>query len=218
MIKTVIFDLDGLLIKSEIVSYELYCLLLKQYGHDFELEDYSSHYSGGTAVGNMNAIIERFNLPVTCEEGLGFIREKEVEYVNKGIPLHEGARELLDYLKEKHYTIILGSSSVRERALKTLNIHGIMNYFQDYAFGPEVKRGKPYPDIFLKAIEKSNCKNEECLILEDSENGILAASRAGAKVICIPDLKKPSSEFANKCECVLDSLKDVIDYLETNQG
>lgn len=70
--------------------------------------------------------------------------------------------------------------------------------FDDFVFGSEGKRGKPYPDIFLKACEKLNEKPYEAVVLEDSEAGIQAASDAHIPVVCIPDLKYPSDDYTSK--------------------
>lgn len=81
--------------------------------------------------------------------------------------------------------------------------------FDDFVFGSEGKRGKPYPDIFLKACEKLNVKPDEAVVLEDSEAGIQAASDVHIPVICIPDLKYPSDDYTSKPAAVLESLNDV---------
>ena len=79
-IRAVIFDLDGLLIDSEIISYRLYQELLRPYGHNLTLEDYASGYSGKTAPENMRKAVETFGLPFRVEEGLEkiFAMEREL--------------------------------------------------------------------------------------------------------------------------------------------
>ena len=81
--------------------------------------------------------------------------------------------------------------------------------------GPEVKRGKPFADVFLQAAEKLNEKPENCLVLEDSEAGIQAAYAAEIPVICIPDMKRPGKEYAEMTTDILGSLTEVIGYLNT---
>lgn len=216
MYNTIIFDLDGLLIDSEIISYQLYQDLLRPYGHSFSLEDYCQNYSGKTALGNMNDIVERFSLPVTIDEGLQFVTKKEKEYIEQGISLKKGAKELLDYLKKHHYQIVLATSSLEERALSILKQHHIENYFDDMVFGKEVKNGKPYPDIFLKACEKVHSQPSHSLVIEDSEAGIQAAYTGHIPVVCIPDMKKPQDEFIAMAQEVLPSLFDVIHYLKVH--
>lgn len=216
MYKGIIFDLDGLLIDSEIISYQLYQDLIKPYGYSFSIEDYTQNYSGKTAVSNMEAIIQRFQLPFTVKEGLEFTSLHEKEYFNRGVMLKKGAKELLEYLKKNHYKIVLATSSTQERALTVLNQHEIDTYFDEMVFGTEIKNGKPHPDIFIKACQKINIKANEGLVLEDSEAGIKAAYLAKIPVICIPDMKKPSKNFQDMTEKVLDSLLEVITFLDDN--
>lgn len=215
MKKAVIFDLDGLLIDSEAISYQLYQDLLRPYGHSFSIDDYARNYSGKTAVGNMNAVIERFSLPLTVEEGLDFVLTKEQEYLARGVELKPGARELLAWLKEQGCKVILASSSLKDRAVSILKQHDADRYFDDMVFGAEVAHGKPYPDIFLKACEKAGEMPADCLVLEDSEAGIQAAFSAHIPVICVPDMKEPGQEFKKMAERVLPSLFEVLDILRS---
>lgn len=71
--------------------------------------------------------------------------------------------------------------------------------------------------FFLKAVNKSGCRCNECLVLEDSEAGVEAAHRALIDVICIPDMKKPSNKYMDMTTAVLSSLLDVIDYLKEKE-
>ena len=80
--------------------------------------------------------------------------------------------------------------------------------------GSDVSRGKPFPDIFLKACERLNVLPSEAIVLEDSEAGIQAAHNTHISVICIPDMKYPDEDYANKTTCILDSLHQVIDYID----
>ena len=84
-------------------------------------------------------------------------------------------------------------------------------------FGYEVERGKPWPDIFLKACEKAQEKPENCLVLEDSETGVQAACAAGIPVICIPDMKRPGEEILQGAVGVMESLEHVEDFLKEQE-
>ena len=216
MKNTVIFDLDGLLIDSEIISYRLYCDLLGKYGHSISLEEYARTLSGKAAAENMKNVVKTYQLPFSVEEGLAIVLAMEKEYLKKGVALKPGARLLLQYLKEHHFKILLASSSLKDRAISILKQNKIEHFFDDMVFGPEIERGKPYPDIFLKAREKSGEDPENCLILEDSEAGLQAAHFAGIDVICVPDMKVPADKFKKMAVCELPSLKDVIGWLESS--
>ena len=216
MKKAVIFDLDGLLIDSEIISYRLYCDFLGKYGYSISLEEYARTLSGKTAVENMKNVVKDYQLPFSAEEGLDIVLKMDRDYLKKGVDLKPGARQLLQYLKEHHIKILLASSSLKDRAMDILEQNGIAHFFDHMVFGPEIERGKPYPDIFLKALEKSGEAPENCLVLEDSEAGIQAAHSAGIDVICIPDMKVPADEFKRMAVCELPSLSDVISWLESS--
>lgn len=218
MIKTVIFDLDGLLIDSEFMTYEFYKGLLAERGVDFPLKTYTDVYCGRTAVRNMTELIENYNLPFDVEKGMELTREAEKGYLKtRGVPLKKGAKELLDFLKNNGYGIYLASSSGRDRAYRILSGNGIDGYFDGGAFGDEIEHSKPAPDVFLKAKEKAGARAEECLILEDSDAGIHAAHAAGIPVICIPDLKQPSEESRKMARLVLPSLLDVKEMFENKE-
>ena len=121
---------------------------------------------------------------------------------------------MLAYLKERDYQILLASSSTRERAVDILRKNGIDSFFHHMVFGTDIKRGKPFPDIFIKAWEYTQKPRENCLILEDSEAGIQAASLAGIDVICIPDMKVPDEKYRKMAAAQLASLEEVIPWLE----
>ena len=101
----------------------------------------------------------------------------------------------------------------RDRVDTILAQAHITQYFDDSICGDEVTHGKPHPEVFLKSCEKLGVKTDEAIVLEDSEAGIQAASSAGIKVICIPDMKYPTEEYASKTYKILDSLDEVIDEL-----
>ena len=216
MKKAVIFDLDGLLIDSEIISYKMYADLLQKHNLRFTLDTYARQYSGKNEVTNMQNLIFTYHLPITLEQGLSYVSALEKEYFAKGVPLKPGARELLHFLKRRDIKILLASSSTRERALSVLAQHGIENCFDAMVFGPEIAHGKPALDIFIKAREKSGEASADCLVLEDSEAGIRAACAAGIDVICVPDMKRPDGAFLSAAAAVLPSLLDVPLWLETH--
>lgn len=213
MIKAVIFDLDGLLIDSEIISYKIYKEILNQFGYDFSIEEYAQNFSGKTEVKNVTNLINTYSLPWTVEIGLDNVLEIESKFLAQGVALKTGAKELLSYLKNKCFKIAIASSSTEHRVLTILRQHNIIEYFDEFVFGHEVKKGKPNPDIFLKDCYKLSEKPEECLVLEDSEAGIQSAYSANIPVICIPDMKLPNQHYLDMTKAVLHSLEEVIYYL-----
>lgn len=213
MTKAVIFDLDGVLIDSEIISYDVYQEILHQFGYELTREQYARSYSGKTESENVKALIETYHLAWTVETGLENVLRIEDRFLSQGVAQKPGAKELLTYLKAHRLKIALASSSTEERALKILKQHDMVPFFDAFVFGHEVENGKPKPDIFLKACGKIGEKPEDCLVLEDSEAGIQAAYCANIPVICIPDLKTPDQKYLSMAKTVLRTLDEVRFFL-----
>ncbi len=213
MIKGVVFDLDGLLIDSERNAFKVLNKTLGESGN-ITIDQYCEKYLGRTIADAMKTLKKDFGLPQSEEEIFNLFLQNEKESIESGIPLKIGAEELLIYLKEQNIKTVVASSSIRERAEKILVRNGISQYFDDLVFGYEVEHGKPAPDIFLKAVEKIGIEKNDAVVLEDSEAGIEAAHRANIPVICVPDIKLPSPEFLSKTSYVMDSLKDVLEWIK----
>ena len=213
----VIFDLDGLLADTEIISLKVYQELLEDFGIPFTEETYSREYSGHREEENVQRFLDTYDLPWNFDQTLEKVYELEAQILAKGVNLKKGAKNLLAFLQREGIPIALATSTVESRARMILDSNGILSLFDHLVFAKDVKRSKPYPDIFLKACSDLNVLPESCLVLEDSEAGIEAASRAGISVICIPDLKIPAQSFLNKTEQVFQDLDDVRDYLESKK-
>ena len=213
----VIFDLDGLLADTEIISLKVYQELLKDFGILFTEETYSREYSGHREEENVQRFLDTYDLPWNFDQTLEKVYELEARILAKGVNLKKGAKNLLAFLQREGIPIALATSSVESRARIILDSNGILSLFDHLVFAKDVKQSKPYPDIFLKACIDLNVLPENCLVLEDSEAGIEAAYRAGIPVICIPDLKMPAQSFLNKTEQVFQDLDAVRDYLESKK-
>ena len=85
--------------------------------------------------------------------------------------------------------------------------------FDDFVCADYISHSKPDPEIFLKAKDKLGLNNDECFVIEDSENGIEAGYRAGIPVICVPDMKMPKDEYLHKTRYVVRTLDEIISVL-----
>lgn len=213
MIKAVIFDLDGLLIDSERTALKNLNRLLEPCDTVIGIDEYVHDYLGRTVAESIKRIVDLYRKDKTQNELFDIYLQYEKEDIAKGIPLKPGATVLLKLLKQKNIKTALASSSLRERAENILNSHNLLGYFDETVFGYEVEKGKPAPDIFLKACEKTGVDPRDAIVLEDSEAGIQAAFSAGIPVFCIPDIKQPSEDFAKKTTKILNSLYEVCDFI-----
>lgn len=214
MIKAVIFDLDGLLLDTEIVAFKIYEELGRRFSFTLTLPDFMENFCGRQLRRNVAYCNDRFQLPWELEEAVAEVLRIEKEILDEGVDAMPGARELLTFLKENDYKTCVASSSARGRSMRLLEQHDLVKFFDDFVFGPEVVKGKPNPDIFLKAAEKLEVEPENCLVLEDSQAGIQAAYSANMRVICIPDLKYPTEEYVKKATAIKESLFEVVEYLQ----
>lgn len=117
-------------------------------------------------------------------------------------------------MKEEGYKIGLASSGNMSDIENNLSKHGLKKYFDVIASGEEVEFGKPSPDVFLLAAERLNISPKDCLVLEDSKNGIIAAQKAGMKSIMVPDIMSPDKDIMSITEIIVKNLYDVILFLK----
>lgn len=146
------------------------------------------------------------------------IRERanhlELEYVRQhGVPVKKGLYNLLERLKKNGVLIALATSSRREIAEEYLLSARVLRFFDITIYGEEVEKGKPDPEIFLKAARELNCEPKNCFIFEDSQNGILAASAAGGVPIFIRDIKELDPEVKALVYKSYDKMTDLLDDL-----
>ena len=214
MIKAVIFDMDGLMIDSEHVTFECYQEVLKEMGLTMSQSFYIS-LLGKPIPGIQTRFYEEYGEDFPINEVIKATHQLMAERFEKeGIPIKKGLIPLLDYLKEHNYKTIVATSSTRDRVDSILANAHLTDYFDASICGDEVTHGKPDPEVFLKSCEKLHVSPDEAIVLEDSEAGILSAYDAKIKVICIPDMKYPEESYAKKTTHILDSLDEVIQFLK----
>lgn len=213
MKKAVIFDMDGLMIDSERVTYEEYCRKLDQLEYHFD-ESMYRRCLGKNKQSVYQVFIDHYGEDFPITEVWNDVHVSLDHRLQQSVPLKTGIFELLTFLKENGYKTIVATSSSRARANMILQAANIGHYFDDTICGDEVRNGKPNPEIFLTACEKLGITPEEALVLEDSEAGITAAHAGNIDVICVPDMKYPAEEFASKTLKIVDSLLDVIEHLK----
>lgn len=213
MMKAVIFDMDGLMIDTEIVNYQFFGKYFQTLGVQLSLDDYCICFTGKSIDRGLDSVRELYYLNFQNEDYFEYFEDFREEWENQMAPLKPGLMELLNYCQMQHLKIAMATSSDRKRVERLLRTSSVLQYFDAVVCGPDVKAGKPAPDIFLKACEKLEVAPSQALVLEDSETGIEAAYRAKIPVICIPDLKQPDEKHKRMTEAVLPSLNEVIDEL-----
>ena len=214
MLQAVIFDMDGLLIDSERVTFEELAKLIEETGGTLPKSFYVT-LLGRSDVDAGNRMQERYGEGIDAKAMFAMSHVRMAErYQKEGVPVKPGAEALLRQLNADGVPCVVASSSERAWVLDLLGRAGLAQYFQGFVCGDEVMRAKPDPEIFLNACKKVSAAPENALVLEDAETGIRAAHTAGIPVICIPDLKQPAREISAKTYDILPSLEDVRQLLK----
>ena len=211
--KAVIFDMDGVIFDTEKVYLDIWIEVFEKYGYKMTKELYVNVM--GTGRKNViKTFLENFgdDLPI---EKMYEEKDNQLFYIieNQGIPLKEGVKELFSMLKEKNYKIALATSAKRERVEKQIKDKWLKESFDAIVCGDDVDKGKPSPDIFLKAAKKIDVEPENCFVVEDSPAGIKAAFSGGMKGIHVEDLKAADEDILKYCEKNFKNLQEIKEYL-----
>ena len=143
-------------------------------------------------------------------------KKMHAEMTEKPIPLKAGALSLLKYLETRHFKMALVTSTRTEAARRELGNVNLARFFNLILGGDQVLKSKPNPEIYMTACDKLGEATANCLALEDSEAGVLAAFHAGLSVIQVPDLVPPSAELKALGHTIIGSLAEVENMFRTS--
>lgn len=213
--KAVVFDMDGVIFDTEKLYRKFQLEVGLEMGVPKEvMVDACEHIAGGNKYTN-KPVFERI-----VQRGIDYyeFREEMIRrldaYIDaNGVELKKGVAQMLPYLKEKGIKIGLATSTVRERAKKHLENHGIDIYFDKLIFGDMVKNGKPAPDIYLKACEELDVSPKETIAVEDSINGIKSAAAGGLYPVMVIDLIQPNDEIIPLAKQIYDCMTELVDII-----
>lgn len=213
--KAVIFDMDGVIFDSEILVTNCWKSVAQKYNIP-NIEEACREALGINAVVTKELFLKRYGEDFPYDIYKKEMSELFHKKANSGeLLLKKGVTTLLSFLKEHDYKIGLASSTRKAVVESELKTAGIFLNFDVIVCGDMVKRSKPEPDIYEKACKMLQIQPENCYAIEDSYNGIRSAYRAKIKPIMVPDLLPANEEMKQISIAILDSLFDVILYLQT---
>ncbi len=208
--KAVIFDMDGVLIDSEPLHIEADLLTLESFGVKLNQEDLMP-FIGSTNPFMFKTLIERFGLSVTVDEMINVQSKIKSEIIaEKGYPIISGIPKLIKDLHEHGVLLSVASSSPLYMIEEVTKLLGVQQYFNALVSGETVSNPKPAPDVFLKAAKELGVKPCECIVIEDSFNGVSASVLAGIK--CIGFINPNSGNQDLSKANVLITGFDYVDY------
>lgn len=217
MLKAVIFDMDGVIVDSEPIHFEIDKRTLRRCNIN-ATDEMLLPYVGVSNPDMWQDLKKRFKLMLSVDELIKLQTELKIRVLKETeLDTIIGIRELLYDLRQNNIVTAVASSSPRYFIEKVLDKTNIRDYFKDIISGEEVQRGKPFPDIFLRIAEILEADPEECIVIEDSGNGVKAALAAGMKCIGFAnpnsgqqDLSRASAIVNSICEVNYDYLKNIM--------
>lgn len=198
--------MDGVLIDSEAVMLRAAMDALREFGIETAPEDFEAFVGAGE---------ERYLGGPAEKHGFCYRPEQKDrayalygDYIRTGAKIPDGVREVLQYLKEKGYRLAVGSSADQIKVNYNLAAIGLpASFFDQVVTGSDVKRKKPFPDVYLYAADAFGLLPEECVVVEDALNGVRAAQKAGMHTIAI------TSTFSRKQLAETVAPEHIIDHL-----
>jgi HAD superfamily hydrolase (TIGR01509 family) len=214
--KAVIFDLDGVLIDSEPLHALADNQLLVESGIGVP-ETYFDRFVGWTNKAMWEEIKKDYNIASSTEELMKLQLPLKLKLLHDGDykPV-SGIIELLERIKKVEIPMAIASSSPLQFIQEVLEKIGLRNYFAICLSGEQVVLSKPEPDIFLKVAELLNVKPHECLVIEDSASGIIAAKRAGMRCIGYKNTNSGNQDLS-KADLIVNKIEE-IDFTEMILG
>jgi len=209
MLKAILFDMDGVIVDTEPLHCKAYYQMFDAVNIDVSDELYAS-FTGQSTISICRKLCSHFNLSEPPETLVALKRKffKSIFETDKDLHLIEG---VLDIIKDYHnngMTLVLASSASMTTINNVFDRFDLNQYFTAKLSGADLKASKPHPEIFIKAAEASGYQKSECIVIEDSTNGITAAKAAG--IYCV-GFKSPHSKNQDysKADLLIDSFNEI---------
>ncbi len=208
MIQAVLFDMDGVLLDSEIWAKKSINRAAQKQGFSIP-DDIVTKTTGMSFVG-ASKYYKMLNPNVDVAQMKQDFFFFQTQCAKEGqMQLKKGVHALLKLLDEKKIVRSIVSSSSVHAIQEYMDCFDLKDRFDDFVGGDMGTLSKPHPDIYLLGAERLQVAPQNCLVIEDSKNGVMAGRRAGMQVVMIPDLIPYEEAFAPYCDHVLSCLTEV---------
>lgn len=204
--EAIIFDMDGVIIDSESLHFELEGEILEELGGSFSKEAHET-LVGTTDYDMWTKLKEQFNLKPSVEEIIEMKKERFMENLHH-IELVDNFKEFMLTIHNEGYPIAIASSNNRRLVNAIVNKFDLGKYMTFIISGEEVNNGKPNPEIFLTAAKKMNINPDECLVIEDAANGVKAAKAARMKCIGLKNSNSGNQDLS-EADLVIENFREL---------
>lgn len=215
MLRAVIFDFNGIIVDDEPIHFELFRRVFAEEGMDLTKEAYYKRYLGYDDRGAFRFGYQEHKRELSQAKLVELIDRKAVYYqeaIRNHVAIFPGVKELVADLADK-LPLAVASGALRHEIETILATAGLIGHFRAIVSAEDVERGKPEPDIFLKALAALNAHTtdaiqaRQCVVIEDSKEGIKGARRAGMK--CLAVTNSHPAELLGEADTIVTSLEEV---------
>lgn len=207
----VVFDMDGVLLDSEPIGYEAMRLVMRGQGAPYD-EVENDEFVGRTTAESFRTLRARRGLRPEIDELVRQFCEAKIRLIKESARPLPGVPEVLERVRAAGYRLALASSAEIPIIAATVETLGLTGCFELRVSGEEVPRGKPAPDVFLEAARRLALAPRDCLVVEDSRNGLLAARAAGMRCAVVPCSSTLGHDFT-EADYRLRTLTDLLPLL-----
>lgn len=209
MLKAVLFDMDGVIVDTEPLHHKAYFGMFDVMNIDVTESHYQT-FTGQSTINVCRHLCEHFSLQQQPEELVQTKRNifKDLFVNDSSLKLLDGVLDLIQDYYSNDLTLVLASSASMQTIESVFNRFDLNKYFKGKLSGADLKASKPHPEIFIKASEIAGYDKQNCIVIEDSTNGIKAAKSAG--IYCV-GFKSPHSKNQDysKANLVISSFDEI---------
>lgn len=212
-IAAVLFDFDGTILDTEWTIYQEVLAIFKSEGYDLPLEMYAKCVGSSYATWSPQTYLEELSGKVYDWDTINIERDRKIKARLNTLEAMVGVEDSLKECLAQGLRLAVASSSSHDWVESWLEKLNLTHYFETIICREDVKQIKPAPDLFLKAAEALQLHPSECLVIEDSRNGVLAAQSANMRVFAVPNRISIVSDFPNSTT-MLNSLTEFKEALQ----
>ena len=205
MFRAAIFDMDGVIINSEPLHKKAYQFMFDEFNLDVSDKLYST-FTGMATLSICEKLCDIFCLKFSAETLVESKRKYFKSLFKNGIKfkLIDGVLELIEHYHQNGLTLILASSASMNNIDMIFEKFDLDKYFKSKISGADLRASKPHPEIFEKATKLTGFSKEECFVIEDATNGIIAAKKAGLYCVAFKGIDSKNQDYSQADKVVAD--------------
>ncbi len=210
MIRAVIFDNDGVIADSHGIVNSIFTQMINRELAINITEEEFAEYSGMRFEQRAELLAKKKNIAVSREKIMDALNKGRLEYYTNGlsyVKAFPGVKRLLDELKDAGIFIGMGTNGSRKTVMQLLKHLDLEDYFDSIVTYNDVSNPKPAPDIFLQNADNFGVEPDECVVIEDSVEGLVAAKQAGMKAIAVQTTKQEAD--LEDADLIVKSINDI---------